>query len=209
MLRHALACLVPVALAVLAPVVSGSSAPVSRPPWPTRPSSRTPVEPSSHPWRRSDRSRLRPLLVRAARQRLAVRLTAAAWEPLTARHSGKCLDVLGGIVRYTCDSGLNQDFWSRDAGSRFVRLAARHSGKCLDVADNSTADGNPVIPWPRGTGANQQWQVKDTSDGRLQLVSRSSGKCLHVSGAPTANGVELIQWPCGSGTHLEFGHGSA
>ncbi|WEH13048.1 RICIN domain-containing protein [Streptomyces sp. VNUA24] len=135
------------------------------------------------------------------------------WGPLTARHSGKCVDVPGKsvtdglhIAQYTCNGGLNQAFWFKAAGGGYVQLVARHSGKCLDVADNSTADGNPVVQWPCGGGANQQWQVKDTSDGYVQLVSRRSGKCLDVVGASTADGAELVQWPCGSGANQQFRH---
>ncbi|KUO22379.1 RICIN domain-containing protein [Streptomyces dysideae] len=137
------------------------------------------------------------------------------WETLTARHSGKCVDVLSKslddgvqLTQYTCNGGMNQAFWFKDMGDGHVQLMARHSGKCMDVADNSTANGNKIIQWPCSTGTNQQWQLQDAGDGYVRLVSRLSGKCLDVSGNSTANGAKLIQWTCGTGTNQQFQRGT-
>ncbi|MEU6917398.1 RICIN domain-containing protein [Streptomyces olindensis] len=133
------------------------------------------------------------------------------WETLTARHSGKCIDMPSkslddGVqfTQYTCNGGMNQAFWFKDMGSGYVQLMARHSGKCMDVADNSTANGNKIIQWPCTTGTNQQWQLQDAGDGYVRLVSRLSGKCLDIEGASTADGAKLIQWTCGTGTNQQF-----
>ncbi|MFJ8113975.1 RICIN domain-containing protein [Streptomyces sp. NPDC096132] len=133
------------------------------------------------------------------------------WESLTARHSGKCLDVPGKsaddgvqLTQYTCNGGMNQAYWFKDMGGAYVQLMAEHSGKCLDVSDNSTSNGAPVVQWPCSSGTNQQWQLQDAGQGHVRLVSRSSGKCLDISGASTANGAKLIQWTCGTGTNQQF-----
>ncbi|WP_329343525.1 RICIN domain-containing protein [Streptomyces sp. NBC_01352] len=137
------------------------------------------------------------------------------WETLTARHSGKCVDMPSSSVddnvqftQYTCNGGMNQAFWFKDMGGGYVQLMAKHSGKCIDVANNSTANGNPIIQWPCSTGTNQQWQLQDAGGGYLNLVSRLSGKCLDVSGASTANGAKLVQYTCGTGTNQQFTRGS-
>ncbi|MBR8640452.1 RICIN domain-containing protein [Streptomyces tuirus] len=137
------------------------------------------------------------------------------WETLTARHSGKCLDVPDKsvndnvqLIQYTCTGGMNQSFRFEDVGNGYVRLMVRHSGKCVDVADNSTANGNRIIQYSCSTGTNQQWQVKDAGDGHVRLVSRLSGKCLDVSDESTVNGAKLIQWTCGTGAHQQFRRGA-
>lgn len=137
------------------------------------------------------------------------------WETLTARHSGKCVDVPGKSVddgvqltQYTCNGGMNQAYWFKDLGGGYVQLMAEHSGKCVDVANNSTANGNPVVQWPCGSGSNQQWQLQDAGDGYVRLVSRLSGKCLDVSGGSTADGAKLVQWTCGSGTNQQYRRGA-
>ncbi|MFE9399087.1 RICIN domain-containing protein [Streptomyces flavidovirens] len=137
------------------------------------------------------------------------------WETLTARHSGKCVDLPGkslddGVqfTQYACNGGLNQAFWFKDMGNGYVQLMARHSGKCVDVADNSTANGNKITQWPCSTGTNQQWQVQDAGNGYVRLVSRLSGKCLDIADNSTADGAKLIQWSCGTGANQQFKRGA-
>ncbi len=133
------------------------------------------------------------------------------WEAVTARHSGKCVDVPGKSVdngvqlaQFTCNGGLNQAWWFKDLGNGYHQLVAKHSGKCIDVANNSTADGNAIIQWPCGSGNNQQWQLQDAGSGYVRLVSRLSGKCLDVKDASTADNAKLVQFTCGSGTNQQF-----
>ncbi|MFF9808382.1 RICIN domain-containing protein [Streptomyces coeruleorubidus] len=133
------------------------------------------------------------------------------WEPVAARHSGKCIDVPGKSVtdgvqltQYTCNGGMNQAWWFKDLGNGYVQLVVRHSGKCMDVADSSTVNGNKIIQWGCSTGTNQQWQLQDTGDGYVRLVSRLSGKCLDVSSASIDNGAKLIQWTCGTGANQQW-----
>ncbi|MFE2558312.1 RICIN domain-containing protein [Streptomyces sp. NPDC059352] len=124
---------------------------------------------------------------------------------LTARSSGKCLDVAGGsiidgaaAIQWSCGSQLNQQFTVSDQGNGYVKLINRNSGKCLDVADSSTADGAAAIQWSCGSQLNQQWTLRDVGSGYRQLVSRSSGKCLDIADGSTADEAAIIQWSCGS-----------
>jgi hypothetical protein len=76
---------------------------------------------------------------------------------LSARHSFKCLDVIGAsgengasIVQFTCHFGPNQRWTSQRMGHGVI-LRAVHSGKCLDAA-------NPNFPTPpRSEALLQQW----------------------------------------------------
>ncbi|MWA11449.1 RICIN domain-containing protein [Streptomyces sp. BA2] len=135
---------------------------------------------------------------------------------LTARHSGKCLDVSdassadgAAVVQYSCDGGLNQQWRLEDAGDGYVRVLAQHSGKCLDVADEATGDGAFVNQYRCGSGAHQQWRFEDRGSGgrgddTYRLVSRHSGKCLDVADESTGDGARLVQWTCGNGANQQF-----
>jgi hypothetical protein len=134
-----------------------------------------------------------------------------SWSTVVARHSGKCVDVVGGstahlaeAIQYTCGAGLNQQWHRRGLGNGYVQLEARHSGKCLDVADASTADNARVVQYTCGTGTNQQWQVQDAGGGYYRLVARHSGRCLDVISGGTADGVRLIQYACGTGANQQW-----
>jgi hypothetical protein len=130
---------------------------------------------------------------------------------LTARHSGKCADVVSGstadgaeVAQYPCNGGTNQLWGLRDLGNGYVQLVAHHSGKCLDVAGSSTADGARVLQWTCHSGTNQQWQLQDAGSGYLRLVARHSGKCADVTGGATADGARVLQWSCNGGTNQQW-----
>jgi len=130
---------------------------------------------------------------------------------LTARNSGKCLDVTGAstanntaVKQFTCNGGGNQRWQPVDAGGGFVRLLAGHSGKCLDVADASTADHAAVIQFACNAGPNQQFQLQDAGGGLVRIVARHSGKCLDIANGATTDGTPLIQFTCGGATNQQF-----
>jgi hypothetical protein len=129
---------------------------------------------------------------------------------VTARHSGKCLDVQNPntsdgarIGQFTCNGQAWQTWEFRDAGGGFVNLVSQHSGKCLDVTGASTADGAQVIQWSCNGGTNQQWQWVTTGSFQ-QLRARHSGKCADVASASTADGALVRQFPCGSQTNQQW-----
>jgi hypothetical protein len=129
---------------------------------------------------------------------------------ITARHSGKVMDVTGAstansaeVKQWSWNGGANQKWAFEDAGGGYVRIVSQNSGKCLDVANASTADGANIIQYTCGSGTNQQWQWRATGD-YFQLVARHSGKCLDVVGASTADGADIQQFVCGSGTNQQW-----
>jgi hypothetical protein len=136
--------------------------------------------------------------------------TSTTYYRVTARHSGKVMDVVGQstadnaeVKQFSWNGGNNQKWAFQDAGGGFVRLVSLNSGKCLDVAGASTADGANVIQFTCGSGTNQQWQMQ-TTGSFFQLVARHSGKCLDVVGASTADGADIQQFTCGSGTNQQW-----
>jgi hypothetical protein len=130
---------------------------------------------------------------------------------LTARHSGKLLDVYNAaatddadIVQWAANGQTNQQWQFRDAGGGYVTIVSVNSGKCLDVHNAATTDGARVTQWTCGTGTNQQWQLRDAGGGYVQLVARHSGKCLDVQNSATTDGAQVTQWTCGTGTNQQW-----
>lgn len=119
---------------------------------------------------------------------------------LTARHSGKVLDVAGistalgaPIIQWAWLDGANQKFRIEPVDDHFVRLVAMHSGLVLDVAGASMDDGAPLIQWTWLGNDNQLFRLEPTN-GDLAIVAKHSGKVLDVAGAAKKNGTSIIQW---------------
>ena len=130
---------------------------------------------------------------------------------VTARHSGKCVDVINAstsdgaeVAQYGCNGGSNQRWTFRDLGTGYHQIVAQHSGKCLDVDASSTANNARIVQRTCTSGQNQQWQVQDAGSSYVRLIARHSGKCLDVPSASTADGTRLIQYTCGSGQNQQF-----
>jgi alpha-galactosidase len=137
---------------------------------------------------------------------------------LTARHSGKLLDVSNNattdgadVVQWAANGQPNQRWRFQDAGGGYQTVVSVHSGKCLDVygGATATADGVRVTQWTCNGGTNQQWRVQDLGTGYVQLVARHSGKCLDVLNAATTDGARVVQWTCGTGNQQQWRRTSA
>jgi hypothetical protein len=83
-------------------------------------------------------------------------------------------------------------------------LVARHSGKCLDVADESLADGNPIIQWECHGGPNQRWRLQPASDGYYLVIAVQSGKALDANGSSTADGARVAQFTIHGGPNQQW-----
>ncbi|WP_239160245.1 RICIN domain-containing protein [Virgisporangium ochraceum] len=128
----------------------------------------------------------------------------ATYYRLTARHSGKVMDVINAstannaeIKTWTWNGGANQKWTFQDAGGGYYRIVNSNSGRCLNVASSSTADGANVIQYSCGGGTNEQFQMV-TVGSYFQLRARHSGKCLDVVGSGTGDGTDISQYTCNS-----------
>ncbi|WP_438435261.1 fibronectin type III domain-containing protein [Gorillibacterium sp. sgz500922] len=128
-------------------------------------------------------------------------IVSGAVYKLTARHSGKNLDVEGGSaadgakVQQWTDNGNAQQKWKVvDVGGGYYKLLAESSGKALTVAGNSTADGASVQQWTDTGGSNQKWKIVSLGDGSYKLLVEFSGKALDVIGGYTNDGAAVQQW---------------
>jgi hypothetical protein len=130
---------------------------------------------------------------------------------VTARHSGKLLDVFNAstadganVVQWTANGQTNQQWRFDDLGGGYFRVVSVNSGKCLDVNGSGTADGVRVVQWACHAGTNQQWRIQDLGTGYVQLIARHSGKCLDIQSAATTDGAQAIQWTCGAAANQQW-----
>ncbi len=85
---------------------------------------------------------------------------------LTARHSGKVLDVAGvsrdngaRVHQWDWWGGPNQKWRLEDVGGGYFKVVSANSGKVLDVAGVSRDNGAPVHQWDWWAGWNQHWRM--------------------------------------------------
>lgn len=133
--------------------------------------------------------------------------TSAAYETLTARHSGKCADVPGqslwqgaALTQYTCNGGANQKFWFKSLGG-YYQLTGRGSSLCL------TENATDVTQEDCSGAVSQQWSVT-SSGGYTLLRARATGECLDVSGASAADSAALITYTCNGGANQQWTRGT-
>lgn len=138
-------------------------------------------------------------------------LTETACYTITARHSGKCLDVSGAssddgaaVIQWSGHGGDNQRWRLVPAGDGYFTITAKHSGKCLDVSGVSRDDGAGIIQWSGWGGDNQKFRLEEAGDGSYRIVAKHSGKCLDVSGASTGDGARVIQWSSWGGDNQKW-----
>jgi len=133
-------------------------------------------------------------------------ITSGKTYELSAKHSGRCLDVSGvathnsaNIYQWECHGGANQRWTVMDRGDGYYTVAARHSNKCLDVEGVSQGSGANVSQYDCHAGPNQLWMFIPQGGGYYMLKAKHSGKCLDISGAGKNNGDNAHQWDCHGG----------
>ncbi len=123
---------------------------------------------------------------------------------IVAKHSGKCLDVIGGSTangaqtdQLSCNSQPNQSWSFKDMGSGQYQIIADHSGKCLDVPGSSTTNGVTLQQLDCAPGANKQlWTLQNEGDGFYKIISAANGKCVDVAGISLNEQQKVQQWDC-------------
>ncbi|MFF4396390.1 RICIN domain-containing protein [Streptomyces sp. NPDC001480] len=135
--------------------------------------------------------------------------TAATYNTLVARHSGKCADVTGQslwqgaqIKQYDCNGGGNQKYWFRSVGSGYYQLVVRNSSLCVQENAATVTQENCD-----DSATGQQWSLT-ASGSYVTVKARTTGECLDVSGASTANSAAIITYTCNGGTNQQWTHGT-
>ncbi|UYZ63624.1 DUF4832 domain-containing protein [Hymenobacter weizhouensis] len=142
---------------------------------------------------------------------------------LTARHSGRRLDVSGSS---TADGAKVQQYWPNPSDAQrwqltavgqegYYTLTAQCSGKKLALDTNSqtnggfsdlTSNGVQVFQFGTDNADNRLWKVETTAEGFYTLTNKASGKCLDVAGGPgaTSDGVRVLSWAYVGGTNQQW-----
>jgi len=97
--------------------------------------------------------------------------TGDGWYNIVARHSGRCLDVTGGVAatgngiklqQWDC-LGTDNQKWGLYPTSNgyYYRIIARNSAKALDVEGGvgATANGVRIQQWDYLDQDNQKWEI--------------------------------------------------
>ncbi|UYZ64951.1 RICIN domain-containing protein [Hymenobacter weizhouensis] len=132
---------------------------------------------------------------------------------LTARHSGKRLDVDGNsnadkarVWQYTANTSSAQRWVIASTGDGYYTLTHEGTTKRLDVDGGKLDNGVTVWQYEANGLDPQKWKIEPTSDGYYKLTSKASGKCLDVNGgsSATADKVLVHQWDYWGGTNQQW-----
>jgi beta-glucanase (GH16 family) len=132
---------------------------------------------------------------------------SAATTTVVAQHSGKCLDVRGGvsatangalIEQWSCTGMSNQAWTLKDMGGLQYEFIASNSGKCMEVINGGTANGSGIQQSDCNGMPKQLWKINSLGAGQYQIIAISSNRCLDVTGGPTATGDGVLTelWDC-------------
>ncbi|WP_114778448.1 DUF2264 domain-containing protein [Botryobacter ruber] len=130
---------------------------------------------------------------------------------ITARHSGKALQVSGGasengaaVQQWEYSGTDNQKWQVEQVDGSLYKLTNLQSYKVLDLRLSSTADGALLQQWDWTNGANQKWNIEDTADGFMRILSQHSGKSVDVQKSSTDNGATVHQWAYWGGNNQQW-----
>lgn len=130
---------------------------------------------------------------------------------IVARHSDKCLDVVGygthsraQVHQWDCHGGENQQWQFRPTDNGFFRIIGRQSGKSLDVEGISLDDRAQVQIYEGNAGLNQQWRLVPTGGGFFRIEARHSRKAIDISEVSTANRARVQQFTNNGGLNQQF-----
>ena len=161
------------------------------------------------------------LLIAAAGNAFGQEIDSSIYYRITAKHSGKCLAVAGGmrslsngdgVIQWDCIESEDNQKWQiarvGPVGDRYYKIIAKHSRMALTVFGGAVSTGNGVVvqQWDDNGGINQLWRFDCLGDGSYQIVARHSGKYLDISGGPaaTGNGPYAQQWENWGGDNQKF-----
>lgn len=132
---------------------------------------------------------------------------------VTARHSGKALDVNGGgtldgtAVQQWNWNGGNSQRWTfelQSDGSYEIK-ANTTSGKNLDVNGGSPANGTRLQIWTDNNGNNQRFVIENLGGGYYRIIPKvNTSAALDVEGASTADGARVLEWSWGGGYNQQW-----
>lgn len=140
-------------------------------------------------------------------------LTAHAGRPvhLIARHSGKALEVPGGIdqdgrnlTQREMLGAEHQKWCLTHRGGGWFSFANRQTGKLLTIHGGSTADLALATGWPDANSDNQRFALTPTGDGHYLITAKHSGKVLDVEASSQVDGGRVLQFTRHGGPNQQW-----
>ncbi len=122
---------------------------------------------------------------------------------LVARHSGKVLDVRGGVTsdgaaiqQWDDNSGTNQQWQFVSQADGAYTIVSRNSGKVIDMPSGNDVNGVLMQQYTANGGGNQEWTVVPVGGGYVEIhtaIPNFLPRVFDVQGGPTAtaNGVPV------------------
>jgi hypothetical protein len=138
------------------------------------------------------------------------------WYTITALHSNKVLEIVGGSdadkngtqLQQNQPTGAdNQLFRFKQVQSGWFVIVNKHSGKVLQIRDNSLMDHARVEQWSEKKHAdNQMFALSEDTGGGVAIISRSTGYGFDVLGGAgaKADATPLVVYPNGTALNQKF-----
>jgi Ricin-type beta-trefoil lectin domain len=131
---------------------------------------------------------------------------------IVARHSGKCMTVLGNlpfdgtnIVQFVCDGSASQRFRLQAVTPSSYVIVHAASGSCVDIDGSGTADGTNVALYTCNNTAAQVYALTPTENsGFYTMVNPNSGKCVDVDSARQADLANIQIFTCNGGPNQSW-----
>jgi DNA-binding beta-propeller fold protein YncE/fibronectin type 3 domain-containing protein/cytochrome c551/c552 len=138
-------------------------------------------------------------------------LTSSGLYKITARHTGKSLDVAAfntgdnaTINQWDYNAGANQKWSVEHVGKGYFTITASHSGKSLQLPTGSLDDNASIFQGANTNNDYQKWIIRDVGNGYYELVAKHSGKTMAVAGGAVNNGAAVVQLGSGGATHQQW-----
>ena len=147
-------------------------------------------------------------------QMQSANLKPDAWYSIVAVHSGKALEIAGGVdgkanglqlQQNEVTGADNQLFQFKQARSGFFTITAKHSGKVLEIRDNSMKD-HASVQQNEANGQDNQLFTLVKDPGSYRIIARSTGYGFDVSGGvkSTSNNIPVIVYPATGAVNQTF-----
>jgi murein DD-endopeptidase MepM/ murein hydrolase activator NlpD len=145
-----------------------------------------------------------------------VSIDTSRWYTITNHHSGKRIDVRGGVAnngtplqQYNANTTSSQIFQFVATGGGYYRaiskLSPSGSARVWDVRGGGTANGTKVQTYTWNGTTSQQWMPVSAGGGYVYFKPRNAtGRCLDVPGGSTSSGVQLQIYTCNSTTGQQW-----
>ncbi|SHN59718.1 Ricin-type beta-trefoil lectin domain-like [Paenibacillus sp. ov031] len=128
-------------------------------------------------------------------------LTPGATYKIVARHSGKVIDVPGGVnennlqLQQWSDLGGNPQKWvlTQIASGIYSLTSVNSPDKVIDIRNGTSNNGEAVQLMNNLNTTAQHFKINDLGNGYWSIINVNSNKAIEVAGSSTADGAKLQQ----------------